>query len=375
MRLVAAYAAQGKLLKAVATCKQILSLDPDHSRAQRMLAGLYAKRRGANVPAPVATPRVSRGKEKPRNPQQAFTRSAAVKPSERVHALATAKATAQEFAEVAAGLHLPEIPLFSDLPKNAFQSLLKRVEVRHAQGGDRIIEQGCTAREMYVLISGHANVIKHLDDGRHMRLAQLAEGAFFGEMALLASIPRVADVLATSDCELLVLSRELFTVLIERYPSVQRVLDKFFRERMLRNLMGTSVVFKSMAANHKADIAARFRSLDVPARRVLLQQGKKSDGLYLILNGEVEVSATRHGHQQLLARLVSGDVFGEMALVNDTEVSATVRARKPSTVLRLSARSFAAVANLYPALMTDLKQIARRRHEATEKSFERVEMP
>src|SRR5512139_486226 len=42
-----AYAREGLLIKAVAICKVILEIDPDHQESQRILADLYARRRAA----------------------------------------------------------------------------------------------------------------------------------------------------------------------------------------------------------------------------------------------------------------------------------------------------------------------------------------
>ena len=41
-----AYAADGLLLKAIAVCKIILQIDPNHTETQRALADLYGKKRG-----------------------------------------------------------------------------------------------------------------------------------------------------------------------------------------------------------------------------------------------------------------------------------------------------------------------------------------
>jgi len=51
--LANSYIQKGFLLKAIATCKVILEIDPDHKRVQEELAALYAKRSEQQQPVPV----------------------------------------------------------------------------------------------------------------------------------------------------------------------------------------------------------------------------------------------------------------------------------------------------------------------------------
>jgi monovalent cation:H+ antiporter, CPA1 family len=53
----------------------------------------------------------------------------------------------------------------------------------------------------------------------------LKEGDFFGEMGLLSSSPRNADVVANGYCHLLVLSRKDFRTLLERRPAVRAEIE------------------------------------------------------------------------------------------------------------------------------------------------------
>jgi len=60
----------------------------------------------------------------------------------------------------------------------------------------------------------------------------------------------------------------------------------------------------------------RFRSGDV-----LIQEGRQTDGLILLLEGEVQVSARGHGD---IARMGIGEIIGEVSLVDSAPPSATI---------------------------------------------------
>jgi PPM family protein phosphatase len=64
---------------------------------------------------------------------------------------------------------------------------------------------------------------------------------------------------------------------------------------------------------------------------VVVDEGTLGNALYLMLTGQVEVSKAGHP----LARLVAGEFFGEMALVEAAPRSATVTALEPSFLYRL----------------------------------------
>jgi NADH dehydrogenase len=77
----------------------------------------------------------------------------------------------------------------------------------------------------------------------------------------------------------------------------------------------------------------------------IVQQGQVGRELFVILSGEVEVSADGAG---AVARLGAREVFGERALLEDTPRNATVRATRASDVLVLSRADFHAMVRSLP---------------------------
>ena len=74
----------------------------------------------------------------------------------------------------------------------------------------------------------------------------------------------------------------------------------------------------------------------------IVEQGKKSNALYIILNGRARVITTdQRGREVILATMQSGDYVGEMSLIDNEPHSATVRAEVQTDVLVLGRLEFA----------------------------------
>lgn len=95
-------------------------------------------------------------------------------------------------------------------------ALAKLTEVvRTYADGEAIVREGEPGREMFVIQSGAASVRRKAGG----EVARLGRGDFFGEMSLLESLPRDADVVAVGPTTVLVIGPGALLVLLRRDPS------------------------------------------------------------------------------------------------------------------------------------------------------------
>lgn len=258
---------------------------------------------------------------------------------------------------------LPAIPLFSDLPRDAFIELFERCPLRRFQLGDRIIEQGSHGDAFYVICEGKVRVSRTDDAGQRIELALLEGGAFFGEMALLSGAPRTASVEAgADDTQLLEISAPVLASLSRSHPQVAAALKKFVRQRLLTNVMNTSALFRPFNRKDRRTLVERFRARDVERGDVIIRDGDATDGLYVLLAGEVEVH--KDGH--LLTRLKEGDLFGEISLLQKTPATATVMAVRHTTLLRLPREDFDTLISSHPQILVLVSELSDERLRRTE---------
>lgn len=118
------------------------------------------------------------------------------------------------------GEELQKASIFSGLEQDVIDSLARSTKVRRFASGEVLVEEGRDAVAFYVLCKGDAEVVKGLGQARERVVGHLAEGDFFGEMALLDGFTRSASVRAASDCECCVLARWDFLGLVRSSPEV-----------------------------------------------------------------------------------------------------------------------------------------------------------
>jgi NADH dehydrogenase len=83
---------------------------------------------------------------------------------------------------------------------------------------------------------------------------------------------------------------------------------------------------------------------------IVFRQGDHGDRVYVVVHGELEVLRQEDGHEELIAKLHAGEVFGEMALLTDAPRSASIRAVDEVDVLSVYRDDFRTLLDHMPGL-------------------------
>jgi cAMP-dependent protein kinase regulator len=209
-------------------------------------------------------------------------------------------------------------------------------------------------------------VVHTPENGSPRTLAELDEGSFFGEMGLISEAPRVASVVATRDCTLLEVTREMLASLSVRFPSLEQVVQQFYKDRLLDNLLKSNPLFQPLSAEQKRALAERFQSRTVEPGTVLLQQGQRSQALHLLLRGRCSVvHQDLDGSELPYPDMTEGAVFGEISLLLDLRITATVRAATPCLLLVLDQETVTERVLPHPEVRRMLTRLTRERLDRT----------
>jgi NTE family protein len=90
-------------------------------------------------------------------------------------------------------------------------------------------------------------------------------------------------------------------------------------------------------------IAARAVTTRLHAGEWLFRQGDPADGVHVVVSGRLDVVSGNHQEDELLRVLGPQSVVGELALLADSERSASIRARRDSELLKLTRDRFDAL--------------------------------
>ena len=110
-------------------------------------------------------------------------------------------------------------------------------------------------------------------------------------------------------------------------------------------------LFNGLKEDQLAGIAPKFDEIEIPANHVVFKRGDKPEGFYIIFKGKVNVTRPHEKKgEEVIIWLVPGDYFGEEALVENRNRSATITAVEDSTLLFLSRAHFEELLGKFPNL-------------------------
>ncbi len=133
---------------------------------------------------------------------------------------------------------LRSVPLFAPLTSSEAELLVqagRRAVYRHGQA---LIYEGEAGTNLFVILSGHADVLQSTFEGNRRLLLTRGPGDVIGELGLMDGKPRSASVVARDTCRTLVIEQRSFQQCIRRNPdlaiSLIRSLAQSIREQNAR---------------------------------------------------------------------------------------------------------------------------------------------
>ena len=241
---------------------------------------------------------------------------------------------------------------------------MEKVQVRQVSQGTIICQEGEPGDSIFVISQGKGKVFHQDAQGKRILFGDLGEGDFFGEFGFFTGSGRKATVMATEETELLEIHKPDIQAMIQEFPGVAATLFKFYKERVLKNLLGATPLFHSLGLERRQQILELFTREEFPAGAWILKEGAPGDALYIIIQGEVEIFTYNSQETVLpLARLGAGDFFGEISLLTGQLRTASVRALQKVELARLGKKDFDQVRRAHPEVQVILEGASHLRAE------------
>ena len=123
------------------------------------------------------------------------------------------------------------------------------------------------------------------------------------------------------------------------------------------DLLSGLAMFEGLNHKQLGEIASLTTEIEVPAGRVLCEQGDHGEELFVIIQGEVSIIID--GNE--VAKLGPGSFFGEMALIDGGVRIAGAKAATDASLLVLSRPEFRTLISDVPALAVPILEAVGKR--------------
>jgi len=143
-----------------------------------------------------------------------------------------------------------QVGVFKDFPAVRLGEMVDGSSARSFEANEAIAHHGDEATHFGVVLNGTVSVSVLGDGGVRQSLGELKAGDTFGEMALMTGDAMVADFIAGSRCEVLLIPLSLFQSVIVAEPGAVQQLSRTIAGRMKAILADPS---KAAAALRKGD--------------------------------------------------------------------------------------------------------------------------
>ena len=253
--------------------------------------------------------------------------------------------------------NLPSFPLLSELEHDAFLSVVRSLRLRRVPAGTELAREGEPGQAVSIVVAGRVVITKRAGDGTAVTLATLGEGQVFGEMALVTESPRVATVVADTQVDLFELPRSVLKALGGDAVQLQSALSRQVCDRMVKNLMSLSPLFRGLAPEARQGLLSKFQTRLVEAEEDVIVEGQLGRGLFIILDGLVQVTLRKGGKRHLLNWLKEGDVLGEISLTRNTPATATCTASRRTLLMCLERADFEQFATDHPQVVDQIREL------------------
>jgi cAMP-dependent protein kinase regulator len=204
------------------------------------------------------------------------------------------------------------------------------------QPGEDVIVQGDIGDIFYLLEEGLVDVYVTKKGNPEIKVHTYNPGNSFGELAIMYNAPRAATCRAQTVCKLWALDRVSFKVIVVAAAMQKREMYVGF----LKNVP----ILESLTEMEIMTLADSLAEEKYQDGQVICNQGETGDYFYIVKEGvAICTQKDSNGKEKEVARLSSGNYFGEIALLTDKPRQATVKAEGLLKVLALDRATFTRV--------------------------------
>lgn len=225
--------------------------------------------------------------------------------------------------------------MFNSLEDQDLQTVLLAFEEKRYQAGEYVIKQGDQGDVIYLVDTGELDCEKVFKKGDPPTyLKTYYPGESFGELALLYNALRAASIKAKTACLLWALDRGTFNNIVKEAAIKKR--NRYEASLKKVPILSTIDVYEL------SQICDAIKSEKVDKGTYIIKQGEQGDKFYILDEGEAYAAKVFNEGEEAknVKEYVSGDYFGELALLRDEPRAASIIAKCECKLLSLDRTAF-----------------------------------
>lgn len=217
---------------------------------------------------------------------------------------------------------LSKINELSNLPRHTLHAIARNLQPRIVRTQAPLHRGGEMPHGLFIVEHGAFEIRPDpMTPGQDVQ--RLQSGAIIGAMALLTNKPYNETALAIEDSLVWVLSTENFQTVNSSHPGLRRSLGRNVRSRLGKADQAQAVLrlaqmplFVEVPPQSLQAMAQRMVLQHVPAGERVYRIGEAGDAIYMVENGEIELTEENaSGVVEEKSRVAGGGFFGEMSLI------------------------------------------------------------
>nr|WP_040464379.1 NAD(P)-binding domain-containing protein [Erythrobacter sp. NAP1] len=225
--------------------------------------------------------------------------------------------------------------------------------------GEVIFRRNEQGSSLFAIAQG--SVAVEVDPNDPSITVPIGQGSIFGEVGLISGRRRGSTIRAAEETVVVELSRKAALKLIGSSPEANETVKRISIERQILQMFGSG-----LTPDDIAPLVASAQTEEVRAGQVVIQEGDDDKDLFILRFGSMLVEKAIGDRQIFLSYLPAGTFFGEMAVIDGSKRTATVKASVKSEVIRLPGDGFLELLDKKPQLRERALEVMADRRRTTD---------
>jgi CRP-like cAMP-binding protein len=246
------------------------------------------------------------------------------------------------------------LPFFRTLDPRIIQIFKENAKYFTIPENAIVLRQGDKSRDLYLVKKGRLAVYKKTGQQR-VKISEIVENSVFGEGGFFLDVPRGADVVSLTPCEIIQIPfrHDLFEEKIKK-EAAKSLQTRFWAMHAFLK----SEFLKDMPSDTIDQLVMTGETKEIKANEILFQQNSPGTSFYVLLQGQIVFSQ----NGKTINLLKQGDVFGEVALFfAGGKRTATAHAQTDALVLEVQRNDFLKILSQNLILAKEIEKLAEHR--------------